>query len=836
MRLRDLRWYILTSVIIIISYAAIAFSYYTSIKSGRVEKSMKAIATEVTESTKDTLVDRVNNLYTLFYQDTSNMLIIDGVLHSPSKKPQAIRNFESYVLNNGLDPDTTRILLARGEDIEEKDNINDSNDKKLYFYFLKGSNKEGNQEGKYIAKISLKELFELDKSDKNVKYNFHPLDTKYEYLIYDYNGSSLGLIHYTNVSDPNTGISDKVRLDSIIKNADKLVVDGKISSILHIGNQDVVFTSVPFFGDTCIAVMVPTTDAILGQQWILTQAWIFFVSTVVIVVLMLVILILGCRKASRLLRADRHAVEATSSIVIRVDVNGKIIFTNKTFKKMLGSTIKINDIDSFIDVNTNEPILKTIKAKKSFECQVVVDEKSYYLHLSPLYISRSYYLMGNEITTDFLARIHLEKMSGKNEYTKCDNGFMLANQYQKILEENAGYDISFIEYNIHKHDEIVSVFGRSSYIDLLKQFLQILRRCYSDIGIYHMTNSKFIVVLPNKSIDDVTKRVIETLKEFRKPIPVRENNIYVTTKVVIYNVTEDIMDETTIYDVRNKLDLAYRNMSELSSKDYIVYDPLMDNVILQADVMEQDIEVGLKNDEFEMYLQPQFDIVNKKIAGFESLIRWNNPKYKGKSPQAFIELAEQRGHMLDIGRFVIKESFKLAKKLEPYNVSISINVSPVQLLQVGFVSDLIEAEKACEVNPKLIAIEITETLLMENFQLINEKLKLLKAEGFTIHLDDFCTGYSSMRYLKDLPVDTIKIDKDFTKFLETSKVHESICRTICNLATSLGLGLVCEGVENEAQAEMIKKMGCRIIQGFLIGKAMPFDEAVELIKKYNKTR
>ena len=835
MRLRDLRWYILTSVIIIISYAAIAFSYYTSIKSGRVEKSMKAIATEVTKSTKETIVDRVNNLYTLFYQDTSNMLVMDGVLKTPSKKPQAIRNFESYVINNGLDPETTRILLARGEDIEEKDNVNDSNDKQLYFYFLKGSNKIGSDNGKYIAKISLKELFELDKNE-NIDYNFHPLDFQYDFLIYDYNGSSLGLIHYTSVTNPTLGIKDNVRLDSIIKNSDKLVVDGGINSILHIGDEDVVFTSIPFFADTCIAVMIPTTDAILGQQWILTQAWIFFVSTVAVVSLLLVILILGCRKASKLLRADRHAVEATSSIVIRVDCKGKIIFTNKTFKKMVGSTIKINDIDSFIDVNTGEPIIKTIENKKSFECEIIIDDKKHYLHLSPLYISRSYYLMGNEITTDFLARTHLEKMSGKNEYTKCDNSFMLVNQYQKILEANEGYDIAFIEYNIHKHDEIVSVFGRVSYIDLLKQFLQILRRCYNDIGIYHMTNSKFIVVLPNKSIDDVTKRVIETLKEFRKPISVRENNIYVTTKVVIYNVTEDIMEETTISDVRNKLDLAYRNMPELSSKDYIVYDPAMDNVILQADVMEQDIEVGLKNDEFEMYLQPQFDIANKRIVGFESLIRWNNPKYKSKSPQAFIELAEQRGHMLDIGRFVIKESFKLAKKLEPYNVSVSINVSPVQILQVGFVSDLIEEMRACEVNPRLIAIEITETLLMENFLLINEKLKLLKAEGFKIHLDDFCTGYSSMRYLKDLPVDSIKIDKDFTKFIETSKVYESICRTICNLATSLGLGLVCEGVENQTQAAMIDKMGCHIVQGFLIGRAMTFDEAVKLIKKYNKTR
>ena len=832
MRLRDLRWYILASVIIIISYAAIAFSYYTSIKSGKVEKSMKAIAMEVTENTNDMIQDRINDMYYLFKNDSLNDLTnYEGVFNLPANQPKVYNNFNFYKRDQGLDKNAN-IIYAPKDDIEGRSNINDSADKTPYFYFHKETDRSPAKEGHLVVSISIEKLLTV-KVDKEADKGF---SLNSNVIIFDYSPATLGLIRYTNIKDIEC-IHVNKRLDSILGSAAiDGFTDGICNRIYNIGGVDYVFAAVPFTNTTAIALLIPTTDAILGQQWILTQAWIFFICTVVVVAMMLGLLVLGCLKASRLLRADRHAVEATSSIVIRVDVNGKVIFTNKTFKKMFGTTMKLLDIDGFIDVATNEPIMKTIKAKKSFECKVESEEKVHYLHLSPLYISRSYYLMGNEITTDYKARIHLENMSGKNEYTKCDNGFMLANQYQKILENNVGYDIAFIEYNIHKYEEIVSIFGRSSYVDLLKQFLGILRSCYRDLGIYHMTESKFMVVLPNKSIDDVTKRVIDTLKEFRKPIHVKENNIYVNTKVVVYNVTQDIMDETTIYDIRNKLDLAYRNMSQLSSKDYIVYDPLMDSVILQADVMEQDIEVGLENDEFEMYLQPQFDIVNKKIAGFESLIRWNNPKYRDKSPQAFIELAEQRGHMLDIGRFVIKESFKLAKKLEPYKVSISVNVSPVQLLQVGFVTDLIEAAHAAEVNPRLIAIEITETLLMENFQLINEKLKLLKAEGFTIHLDDFCTGYSSMRYLKDLPVDTIKIDKDFTKFIETSKVHESISRTICNLANSLGLGIVCEGVENEVQAEMMKKMGCRIIQGFLIGKAMPFNKAVELIEKYNKTR
>ena len=235
-----------------------------------------------------------------------------------------------------------------------------------------------------------------------------------------------------------------------------------------------------------------------------------------------------------------------------------------------------------------------------------------------------------------------------------------------------------------------------------------------------------------------------------------------------------------------------------------------------------------------MYLQPQMDVKTNEVTGFEALIRWLHPKYQDKSPQEFIELAEQRGHMLDVGKFVITETFKLAKALEKYKVKISMNVSPIQLLQVGFVHSLIEEAKSLELNTSSIAIEITETFLMSNLQIMIEKIKLLKENGFQIHLDDFLTGYSSMVYLKDLPIDTIKIDREFTRYIENSKVHAGIVKTICQLGASLELDVICEGIETEEQFVLAKKFGAKTIQGFYIGKAMPYEEAVELLEKKSK--
>ena len=183
-----------------------------------------------------------------------------------------------------------------------------------------------------------------------------------------------------------------------------------------------------------------------------------------------------------------------------------------------------------------------------------------------------------------------------------------------------------------------------------------------------------------------------------------------------------------------------------------------------------------------------------------------------------------------------EESMRIAKLLEQYNIEVSLNVSPVQILQAGFVNELVELAKQYEVDPNNIALEITETFLMENFDAVNAKLKLLQGYGFKIHLDDFCTGYSSMLYLKELPINSIKIDKEFTRFLNTDSYSRAIVNKLAALANSLELEIIVEGVEDEKQLAFLTKNGCNIIQGFLVSKAVPFNSLVELIEGVNVTK
>lgn len=845
MRVRDLRWYFLAGVILIISYAAMAICYYLSIRNGKVETSMKQLGLEAAKVEANTLEDRLSSYYEMFYEDDddtltyidSKMVKQDGETDEEfAARKTAAKNerpFEYAVNQTGLASKFTQIegtdkfypVYSDAIRFDERDAVVPN--RAYYFYFCKPSDVVGN--GYLVVRILATTVLSYLDPNSDANKDNQTIQQRH-FILFDESGT----VKYTSLKT-GFAVNSNVASDYSIQLSD---THEPINYVITINGESIVFSSVYMDSvNLYYTYYIPLASNFLGLDWVVQQAVIYFFAGVLVTIAMLVIMILGVRRCSQLLRADRHAQQATKAMVIRIDPNGKVIFTNKTFKQMYGVQRKLLNVDEIIDVETNEPIIKTIKQNKAFECKVPMDlydeENVRFLHLSPLYISKSYYLMGTDITTDYRMRKHLEIMSGKNSVTKCDNGFTLENQFEKILENNLGYNVAFVEINITKHADTIQVFGKTVYNLLLVQLLEMIKDCFMDHKIYHIDESKFIVIVPNDELASVQPLVNEFLDLLQRPITVKANNIYVKSKICIYNVKSTDFQETKLEDIRVKLDLAYRNMTNLTGKDYIIYEPTMDGIILAADEMEHDIEMGLMGHEFQMWLQPQFDVFNNRIDGFEALIRWMNPKYRDKSPQLFIELAEQRGHMLDIGRFVITESFKLAKKLEPYKVHVSINVSPVQLLQVGFVQQLIDEFNSNELKKGSIAVEITETLLMGSMQLITEKLRLLREAGFHIHLDDFCTGYSSMLYLKDLPVDTLKIDKEFTKYIITNKVHENIVKTICALGNSLDLELICEGVETQEQSDMVKKMGCRVIQGWLIGKAMPYDDAVQLLEEYN---
>lgn len=788
MRLRDLRWYILACVILLISYGALAFCFYLPIRAKTVE-SMQILAQEAVNNDITIAQNEVESYYQRFMNGNFSGLETDFNKTSYKTKMQN----KDYLIGTGNE------FLG-------------DNSQTLYVFFCNHETEEVDLMGAYIPLNDI-----LSFSSFDVVLFTETFGIKYNSITTSSVGTMSNLLDDDSFSTKfiegwsETGYSKVYNIE-------------KVEGILSV-NQ--------FLG-YYYSVFISLDAAFFSINWILIQAVIFYFIGVLFAIAMILILVFGCRKASVMLRVDRHAVETTNAIIIRVKKDGKIIFANTTFKKLFNLK-ELPDIKDFIEVSSGKPIFNFFRKKKTIQCFYTFEEKTHYFQLTPIGVLSTYYLVGSDITEEFLRIQTLEMMNGKNEYTGCNNNFSLCNMFPSIIA-TATTDLAFVEFNIFKSNDIISLFGLDSFSILLKKLLEMIQNQFEGNMIYQIRDEKFLIIYPNLDVKDVLNSIKKTMEVLRRPLLIKTNNIYVRCKVVVYNLPLAQKEQVSLDQIKHCLNLAYTNILGFQEKDVNVYTEAMEGVLTAEATMEVDLQEAIANDDFEMYLQPQFELASNRIVGFESLIRWNNPKYANRSSQTFIELAEQRGYILDISRFVIRETFRLAKLLESFEVTISLNLSPIQILQVGFVNDLISQFDQNQLKKGSIALEITETFLMENFQLVNEKLKILKKAGFKIHLDDFCTGYSSMAYLKDLPIDTIKIDYEFTRYVDTNKVNYSIISCICTLAKELGLSVICEGVETNAQRDVVKKLGCRIIQGFLIGKAMPYQNALEVLKQANQKK
>lgn len=224
-----------------------------------------------------------------------------------------------------------------------------------------------------------------------------------------------------------------------------------------------------------------------------------------------------------------------------------------------------------------------------------------------------------------------------------------------------------------------------------------------------------------------------------------------------------------------------------------------------------------------MCYQPQYYAGNRRLRGVEALIRWKDEDSRLISPATFIPVAEKNGSIITIGSWVVEESVKQYaawRKQFGFPFIMSINISALQYKRGDFVDSLVEVLKRYQVSPSEIELEITESVLIDDFRAVSERLKVLRGYGIRISLDDFGTGFSSLSYLKKLPIDTLKIDKSFIDTVMTDSATRVITESIINMVKSLGFESIAEGVEEAQQYEYLHAIGCDVIQGYLFSKPL----------------
>jgi EAL domain-containing protein (putative c-di-GMP-specific phosphodiesterase class I) len=257
--------------------------------------------------------------------------------------------------------------------------------------------------------------------------------------------------------------------------------------------------------------------------------------------------------------------------------------------------------------------------------------------------------------------------------------------------------------------------------------------------------------------------------------------------------------------------------------------------LIRKDKIENTIRnVILGDDKKSFYLefQPKLDTKTNKINGFEALARMNVDTLGSVSPLAFIEIAEQRMLIYELGKHIIKLAcdFINVLKSEGFDLTVAVNLSVIQLLRNEFVDDIDLMIKEFGIEPSMLEFEITESIFLDNFEIINRKLKNVKQMGVSIALDDFGTGFSSFARLRDLEVDTVKIDQYFISKISTLDENDLLTVDIISMSHKLGLIVVAEGVENEEQKKYLEKHKCDVLQGYLISKPLEQKDAIDYLR------
>lgn len=520
--------------------------------------------------------------------------------------------------------------------------------------------------------------------------------------------------------------------------------------------------------------------------------------------------------------------------IITINKSGRIKRKNKTFKKELPLYKRVKNIKELFDLEMLEILRLTpqktwfLRENDLYSGSIIIPVKtSIFTYTLLMYLFKA-------DDSDFIITPTIKdsvEVPSLNHY-KQDIDQLLT------LKKTYAHSQAVVVFKINNLASFETLRGENFTSNLVNRVYKQVESLLSreiDTNLYLSYDNYYILLYRDSDNIDIKADARRILLAIPKEVKVFEYNVRIDLSAGIYpfNYRTERSSALSIYDKAKKA-LSHKELYEgVTIGTYDAREELNQNRLEQ---IRLDLEVAIEKDEFVMYFQPQFDNEEKFIVGFEALLRWDNPKYEKNSIEEFIAVAEESDAILRLGELVLEKSMKVLKELESYNITVSINISPNQLLQAGFVNQIERLIEKHGVKAENLILEITETTLIPSFTDILDKIKLLKAYGIKIHIDDFGKGNSSLLYVKELQIDGIKIDRDFVKNILTDRYSKAVVNMIINLAKSLELDLVVEGVETNKQNEYLYKQGVKVIQGYLISKAVPFDNAVDLLLEYNKNR
>lgn len=388
-------------------------------------------------------------------------------------------------------------------------------------------------------------------------------------------------------------------------------------------------------------------------------------------------------------------------------------------------------------------------------------------------------------------------------------------------------------------DDLKSIndtFGHSAGDKMIIRAGKYLKAFFAETAfVSRISGDEFIVVIPGKlnreTAADLADRVMLQLCQEYELMEV-EVQISASIGIVLYPEDDNMPEE-----VLKKADMAMYAAKEAGKNCWRFYDPvLFENKFRDMSIING-LRRALAREELSLHYQPQVTADGKKTVGLEALLRWYRPDYGFVSPAEFIPLAEKSRLIIQIGQWVFQEACRFAAKLadlKQEDIRVAVNISPRQIMDEGFVSFVRDTIEANGISPRQLEIEVTESVLIDNVEVSRNKLKQLQDYGIRLALDDFGTGFSSLTYLRNFPVNSLKIDKSFIDRIDSDEMQLKFVNSIINVGHTLGISIVAEGVETGEQLQRLAECRCDYIQGYLFSKPLPESEALKLLNSSNK--
>jgi diguanylate cyclase (GGDEF)-like protein/PAS domain S-box-containing protein len=353
-------------------------------------------------------------------------------------------------------------------------------------------------------------------------------------------------------------------------------------------------------------------------------------------------------------------------------------------------------------------------------------------------------------------------------------------------------------------------------------------------SVARLGGDEFILLLPGiRRVEEGARVAEKVLESLRAPIAVEGHELFVTASMGISVYPEDGEDVETL--VKNADTAMYRAKEQRHDR-YQLYTAAMNARALERMTLENSLRKALARGELLVHYQPVLDLASGGIHGVEALLRWKSSDKGQVLPAAdFIAVAEVTGMIVPIGPFVLRAACRQARawqRLGHSNLRMAVNLSTRQLQQPELVSQVKEACFEAELDPRMLDLEITENQPAQSEDALRETLLALKGLGVRITIDDFGIAASSLRYLRRLPIDALKIDRSFVRDLLTSTDDAAIARAVIALAHSLQLQVVAEGVETEEQRALLTEVGCDLVQGHLLSQPVSADECTAILAHY----